>query len=214
MLAERLRAEGYGNGHDTIVLALPRGGVPVAFEVARTLGAPLDVLPVRKLGVPSQPELAMGAIAPGGAEFVDPKIVRSAQVSAAELAAVREAEEVELARRETLYRGKRGPCSIDGKTAIVVDDGIATGATMRAAVLALRARHPACVVIAVPVAPPGVAEDFAAVADALIVVAQPALFFSVGQFYEDFRQTTDEEVRALLERAYGGNDGSGSGGRA
>ncbi|MEJ8797171.1 phosphoribosyltransferase family protein [Trinickia caryophylli] len=211
MLADRLRQQGYGGGGNTVVLALARGGVPVACEVARALGAPIDVLPVRKLGVPSQPELAMGAIGPDGAQFVDDEIVRSAQVSPEEFAAVLAAERAELARREVLYRGNRGPVPIEGKTAIVVDDGIATGATMQAAARALRARHPARLIIAVPVSPPGAAKDFADVVDAFVVIAQPALFFSVGQFYEDFRQTTDDEVRALLERAHGSGDGDEAG---
>lgn len=198
MLATRLKAEA---GPGTVVLALPRGGVPVAFELAMALDAELDVLPVRKLGVPGQPELAMGAIAPGGALFVDHETIRAARVTQAQFDIVLALEQSELARREVLYGCGRAPPTLEGRTAIVVDDGIATGATMHAAVEALRERRPARVIVAVPVAPAGAEADFAEIVDEFVCVAQPALFFSVGQHYEDFGQTTDEEVRDLLDRA-------------
>jgi putative phosphoribosyl transferase len=198
MLAHRLKHQA---GPGTVVLALPRGGVPVGFELAVALGAELDVLPVRKLGVPGQPELAMGAIAPGGALYVDRDTMRAAHVTQAQFDAVLTAEQSELARREALYRGGATPVPVEGRTAIVVDDGIATGATMQAAVKALRERRPARVIVAVPVAPIGVEADFAEIADEFVCVAQPALFFSVGQHYNDFGQTTDEEVSDLLARA-------------
>lgn len=201
MLAEHLRNEAGVNG---VVLALPRGGVPVAFEVAMALHAELDVLPVRKIGVPDQKELAMGAIASGGALYVDHDTMRAAHVSQAQFDSVLAHERVELERRETLYRGHRPPASVEGRTVLLVDDGIATGATMRAAVLALRARRPARIVAAVPVAPEGIEADFADVVDAFVCPAQPALFFSVGQHYEDFGETTDDDVRDLLHRAWDG----------
>jgi putative phosphoribosyl transferase len=200
LLAERLREK---VGPETVVLALPRGGVPVAFEVANALAAELDVLPVRKVGVPGQPELAMGAIAPGGALYVDRDTMRAAQVTQAQFDAVLESEKAELARREALYRGAGGeaPSPIEGRTVIVVDDGIATGATMQAAVNALLARRPSRIIVAVPVAPSGMEAGFSGTADEFVCVAQPALFFSVGQHYNDFGQTSDEEVSDLLRRA-------------
>jgi putative phosphoribosyl transferase len=201
MLAERLKEYA---GPGTVVLALPRGGVPVGFELAVALGAELDIMPVRKLGVPSQPELAMGAIAPGGALFVDTQTMRAAHVGQAQFDAVLAQEQSELARREASYRGERAPSAIEGRTAILVDDGIATGATMQAAVKALRERRPGRIVVAVPVAPAGAETDFAGIVDEFVCVAQPALFFSVGQHYDNFGQTTDEEVRDLLDRARAG----------
>lgn len=198
ILAERLQHE---RGSDSVVLALPRGGVPVAYELAVALGAELDVLPVRKLGVPGQRELAMGAIAPGGALFVDKAVMRSAGISQAQFDEVLSDETDELARRESLYRGQHRAVSVEGKTVLVVDDGLATGATMQAAVRALRERRPARIVVAVPVAPLGAEADFADIVDEFVCVAQPALFFSVGQHYDDFAQTSDHEVRALLEHA-------------
>lgn len=199
MLAERLRDEADASA---LVLALPRGGVPVAFEVAIALGAELDVLPVRKIGVPGHKELAMGAIATGGALQVERDTLKAAQVSQAQFDAVLAQERAELGRREGLYRGNRPPARVEGRTVILVDDGIATGATMKAAVLAVRACRPARIVAALPVAPAGIEADFADTVDAFVCVAQPALFFSVGQHYEDFGETTDDEVRALLERAW------------
>ncbi|MEA3121527.1 MAG: putative phosphoribosyl transferase [Paraburkholderia sp.] len=197
MLAERMKGE---TGPETVVLALPRGGVPVAFELASALGATLDILPVRKLGVPGQPELAMGAIAPGGALFADRDTMRRANVTQAQFDAVLAEEQSELTRREASYRGERAASEIKRRTAILVDDGIATGSTMQAAVKALRERGPARIVVAVPVAPIGAEADFSEIVDEFVCIAQPALFFSVGQHYENFDQTTDEEVRDLLAR--------------
>lgn len=198
MLAERLRDKA---GPGSVVLALPRGGVPVAYEVAMALGAELDVLPVRKLGVPGQPELAMGAIAPAGALFVDHEIMRSAHVSQAQFKAILAEEQAELARREALYRGNRAPTDVQGKQVIVIDDGMATGATLRAALHALRRWNPARIVVALPVAPLGGETQLDDLADDFVCVAQPTLFFSVGQHYEEFEQTSDDEVRQLLARA-------------
>jgi len=198
MLAERLKDKA---GAGLLVLALPRGGVPVAYEVAIALGAELDVLTVRKLGVPGQRELAMGAIAPGGAQFVDREIMRSAQVSQAQFNAVLAEEQAELARRETLYRGDRAPADVKGKRIILIDDGMATGATLHAALQALRQREPARITIALPVAPVGSERQFDDVAEEFVCIAQPTLFFSVGQHYDLFEQTTDDEVRHLLASA-------------
>jgi predicted phosphoribosyltransferase len=187
-----------GERHDVIVLGLPRGGVPVAAEVARTLGAPLDVFVVRKLGLPGRPELAMGAIATGGVRVFNEDVVHSYAVSPAQLEAVAEREGAELARRERLYRDDRDPLDVTGRTVVVVDDGLATGATMRAAVAALRARGPRRIVVAVPVA---ARDSIAALhTDGVEVVCPliPARFFAVGQFYDDFAPTSDAEVRAAL----------------
>jgi putative phosphoribosyl transferase len=189
----------YQHRDDVRVLALPRGGVPVAFEVAKTLHAVLDILAVRKLGVPTQPELAMGAIASGGAFYLDERIVEYAGVSKRALDEVIARERLELERRETLYRGARPAANVNGCVAIVVDDGMATGATMKAAAMSLRDRCPVKIVAAVPVAPAEAAALMHAVVDEFVCVFKPQRFFGVGQFYEDFDQTGDEEVRALLE---------------
>jgi putative phosphoribosyl transferase len=191
---------GYANRDDVIVVGLPRGGVPVASEVARALGAKLDVLVVRKLGVPLQPELAMGAIASGDAFYLDERIVDYAGVSKLELDAVIERERAELARREAMYRGSRPPLDTAGKVVILVDDGMATGATMRAAAMSLRNANapPARVVAALPVAPLDATARFAGVVDEFVCALQPHHFMGVGQFYIDFDQTSDGEVRALL----------------
>jgi putative phosphoribosyl transferase len=202
ILAERLSRYA---GPDTLVLGLPRGGVPVAYEVAIALGAELDILPVRKIGVPSQPELAMGAVAPGGAVHVEHDTMREALVSQESFERVLAREQLELARRETLYRGTRPQPKVAGRTVILIDDGIATGATMRAAILALRTRHPAQLVVALPVAPHGTETRFATLVDAFVCVSHPLLFFSVGQDYEDFGETSDDEVRTLLQRAWNAN---------
>jgi putative phosphoribosyl transferase len=193
--------QGEARGPNTVVLALPRGGVPVGYEVARALGAELDVLLVRKLGVPGQRELAMGAIATGGALYVDRETMRIAHVSQEQFDAVHAEELLELARRETLYRGARAPAEVEGRTAILVDDGMATGSSMQAAVRALRERSPARIVIALPVAPLGSEADFSDLVDAFVCVAMPSLFFSVGQHYADFGETSDDEVRDLLVSA-------------
>jgi len=179
----------------TVVLGLPRGGVVVAAEVARRLGAPLDAFIVRKLGVPGQPELAMGAIAGGGVVVRNQSVIDGRRLSEDTVAAVVAAEREELTRREQAYRGDRPPLDAAGRLAIVVDDGLATGATARAALRAVRAQGPSRLVLAVPVAPPdAVAGD----ADELVALARPWPFGSVGRFYRDFAPTTDEEVRALL----------------
>ncbi|HXY93582.1 MAG TPA: phosphoribosyltransferase, partial [Acidimicrobiia bacterium] len=186
-----------------VVLALPRGGVPVAFEVARALRAPLDVIVVRKLGVPFQPELGMGAIGEDGVRVVDAEMVRLARVTTHELAVVESRERAELERRVRQYRGDRPMVPLVGRTAIVVDDGIATGGTARAAVQIARAHGASKVVLAVPVAPPSSVRELAAVADAVVAVETPSPFSAIGEWYEQFTQTTDDEVRALLAAAAG-----------
>jgi predicted phosphoribosyltransferase len=191
----------YAHHPDVIVLALPRGGVPVGYEIARELGVTLDVFVVRKLGVPGHEELAMGAIAGGGVSVVNDEVVAALGISeeAFEQATAREAEEV--SRRERLYRGDRPPPALEGRTVILVDDGLATGSTMRAAVAAVRRRNPARVVVAVPVAAESTCEQLRGEADEVVCVATPPWFSSVGQWYLEFSQTTDAEVRDLLERA-------------
>lgn len=186
---------------DAVVLALPRGGVPVGFEVARALGAPLDVFIVRKLGAPEQPELAMGAIASGGIRVINDSVVASLGITAKEIAAVAEREAVELARREKSYRDNRPPLDVRGRVTILVDDGLATGSTMRAAIAAVRQRRPGRLVVAVPVGGPDTCAELAGEADALICPLQPEALMSVGAWYEDFSQTTDEEVRECLATA-------------
>ncbi len=198
-LADRLQS--YAHRTDVVVLALPRGGVPVASEVARALGAPLDLLIVRKLAVPRQPELAMGAIASAGAMHVDSKVVASWGVSARQLDEIIAAESLELIRRHALYCGKRASVPVEGRTVIVVDDGLATGASMRVALKALRSAKPAWIVVAVPVAPPEAQELIGTAADEFVGVLSPHDFSSVGQYYRDFAQTTDDQVRDLLARA-------------
>jgi len=194
-LAERLQ---HFRGEPVVVLGLPRGGVPVAFEVARALRAPLDVIVVRKLGVPYQPELAMGAIGEDGIRVLNTDVIDSTQVSERELAAVEARERVELERRARRFRSERPRQPLAGRTAIIVDDGIATGSTARAACQVARAHGATRVVLAVPVAPPGWTSRFAADADELIALETPEQFFGVGQFYEDFSQTTDDEVVSYL----------------
>jgi putative phosphoribosyl transferase len=181
-----------------LVLGLPRGGVVVAAVVARRLGAPLDAYVVRKLGLPSQPELAMGAIASGGATVLNEDVLTRAGIPAEVVDAVIAAEHAELVRRERAYRGDRPPVATTGRQVIVVDDGIATGATARAALRAIRATAPAALVLAVPLAPPDPVATLAPDADALLALAQPTPFASVGRWYADFTPTTDAEVRALL----------------
>nr|WP_208102179.1 phosphoribosyltransferase family protein [Burkholderia sp. D-99] len=198
-MADALRD--YAGRSNVVVLALPRGGVPVAYPVACALRAPLDVLVVRKLGVPSDPELAMGAIATGGAIHLQRSVLRSMNVSGAQLADVIARETVELHRREALYRGAAPPLPVEGRIAIVVDDGVATGASMRVALQALRERRPARIVAAAPVAPAGARHAFDDLADAFVTVSQPLPFFGISQFYARFEQTSDDEVRALLDAA-------------
>ena len=190
----------YAGRADTLVLALPRGGVPVAFEVARMLDAPLDVFVVRKLGVPGHEEFAMGAIATGGAILVDDAIVRQLRVTGAELDTVVRREMRELERRERQFRGNRPPPDIAGRTVIVVDDGLATGSSMRVAVAALRQEHPGRIVVAVPIAPPETCAALRRDADDVVCAVTPEPFYAVGLWYEDFTQTTDDEVHDLLER--------------
>jgi predicted phosphoribosyltransferase len=198
LLAERLRR--HSGRDDVVVLALPRGGVPVAYEVAKVLGAPLGVFVVRKIGVPGQRELAMGAIASGGIVVLDDRLVRALRIAREELERVIAAEVRELERRETAYDGRR-QLDLAGKTVILVDDGLATGSTMRAAALAVRERDPAKIVVAVPVASEQTCERFRDVVDEVVCELTPAHFLAVGLWYEDFSQTTDEEVRELLDRA-------------
>lgn len=196
VLAEELAS--YRGMDDLVVLGLARGGVPVGWEVASHLGAPLDVFLVRKLGVPQWQELAMGAIAIGGGVVVNDSLIRNLGISDEQLAAAIERETEELQRREQAYRGGRPPIDIAGKTAILVDDGIATGASMRAAVRAVRAAEPAQVVVAVPVGPPSACRELAEEADDVVCATMPPGFEAVGQVFEDFHQVTDDEVRELL----------------
>jgi putative phosphoribosyl transferase len=191
--------DAYANRRDVIVLALPRGGVPVAAEVARHLDAPLDVFLVRKLGVPGQPELAMGAIAEGGAEVLNRQVVDELGIPPALVPPVIARERIELDRRARAFRGDRQTPSVRGRIVILVDDGLATGSTMEAAIAALRRLEPAEIVVAVPVGAAQTCERLSRLADALITVARPVPFDAVGQWYDDFSQTTDEEVRRLLD---------------
>jgi putative phosphoribosyl transferase len=185
---------------DVIVLALPRGGVPVAFEVARALGAPLDVYLVRKLGVPGREELAMGAIASGGVRVLN-DVAEALGITEEEVAEVVAREQKELERRERLYREGRPVPAVRGRTVILVDDGLATGSSMRAAVTALRRRSPRRVVVAVPVGAPETCAELQEETDETVCASMPEPFRGVGAWYEDFSQTTDEEVRELLARA-------------
>jgi len=198
-LASKLKK--YANRPDVLVLALPRGGVPVAYEVSRALHVRLDIFLVRKLGVPGHEELAMGAIASGGVRVLNEQVVRGLEVSGEVIAAVSAAEELELARREQLYRGDRPPPDVRDQTIILIDDGLATGSTMRAAVAALRQREPARIVVAVPVGAAETCAEFHDEADEAICARTPEPFYAVGAWYADFSQTTDEEVRKLLEQA-------------
>jgi len=191
----------YAGRPGVVVLALPRGGVPVASEVAKALKAPLDVFIVRKLGVPGHEELAMGAIATGGVRVVNDDVVRHLGVPDAVIDAVAAAEAKELERRERAYRGGRAAPDVHGRTVILVDDGLATGSTMRAAVEAVRLHKPSRVVVAVPVAAAETCREFRARADEIVCAKTPEPFSAVGQWYVDFSQTTDDEVRALLEDA-------------
>jgi erythromycin esterase-like protein/predicted phosphoribosyltransferase len=197
LLATKLTA--YANRPDVVVLALPRGGVPVAYEVARALDAPLDVFVVRKLGVPGHEELAMGALATGGVRVLN-EVVQHLGIPSTLIEAVTNHELTELERRERLYRGNRPPLDVRNRTVILVDDGLATGSTMRAAVRALRQQQPASIVVAVPVAAPESCEELRTLADDVICAVTPEAFHAVGLWYQDFSQTTDEEVRALLAK--------------
>ena len=199
----------YAGRSDVLVLALPRGGVPVAFEVARALRAPLDVFLVRKLGVPGQEELAMGAIASGGVRVVNEAVVQHLNIAPEMIDAVTAREQGELERRERAYRDDRPAPDVRGRTVILVDDGLATGSTMRAAALALRQQGPARVVVAVPVASREACAEFRGEVNDIVCAATPEPFMGVGRWYEDFSQTTDEEVRSLLARPHGGMSAAG-----
>jgi putative phosphoribosyl transferase len=201
LLAERLTA--YADRNDVVVLALPRGGVPVAFEIAQKLHAPLDVFIVRKLGVPWQEELAMGAIASGGVRVLNDDVVKASRISDEQIASVQAKEQKELERREQAYRAGRPAPDVRGRTVILVDNGIATGTTIRAGLAALRKLQPARIVVAVAVAPQSTYEELKAEADEVICLLTPEVFFAISMWYERFAQTTDEEVRDLLARASG-----------
>ncbi|SRX93034.1 hypothetical protein MSP7336_01264 [Mycobacterium shimoidei] len=197
-LTERLKPL---RGQDIVVLGLPRGGVPVAFEVATTLRAPLDVLLVRKLGVPFHPELAFGAIGEDGARVINDAVVRDAGLSEEEMSAVEADQRAELQRRAERFRSGRAPIPLAGRTALIVDDGIATGATAKAACQVARARGASRVVLAVPIAGADIAERFTGYADEIVCLQTPQFFFAVGQGYRNFTQTSDDEVVELLDRA-------------
>jgi putative phosphoribosyl transferase len=199
LLAQRLRH--YAGRDDVVVLALPRGGVPVAYEVAPELDAPLAVFIVRKVGVPGHEELALGAIATGGVLVLNERLVQALGLDHERLSRAIADEVRELERRQEAYDGERGPPDLDGKTVIIVDDGLATGSTMRAAALAVRQLNPAGVVIAVPVAAEETCDDLRDLVDEVVCEVTPRPFQAVGLWYEDFSQTSDEEVRELLERA-------------
>lgn len=192
----------YGGRRDVVVLALPRGGVPVGFEIARALDADLDLMLVRKLGAPGQPELAMGAIATGGARVLNRDIVTSLDLDDAAIEAVARGEQRELERRERTYRGERPGPQVTGRCVILVDDGLATGATMRAAVAAVRTQSPGRIVVAVPVAPPDAIARLRSEADEVICPETPELFYAISQWYRAFPQVTDDEVQSLLARAW------------
>jgi putative phosphoribosyl transferase len=197
-LGERLDLE----GQDAVVLALPRGGVPVGYEISRALGAPLAVFVVRKLGVPGHRELAMGAIASGGVKILNDEVVRHLAIPAAAIDRVAEEEMRELTRRERLYNGPHPLPALAGRTAILVDDGLATGSTMRAAVRAARMLQPARVIVAVPVAASDTCEKLQAEADDVVCLQTPEPFMAVGLWYRNFDQTSDAEVQQLLEAAH------------
>jgi putative phosphoribosyl transferase len=193
LLGERLAK--YADRDDVLILALPRGGVPIAREIAKRLRAPMDIFVVRKLGVPGFEELAMGAIAAGGAEYIDENVVESLQISREAIDSVVLAERAEMARRERAYRGARGAIDVRGQVVILVDDGIATGSTVRVAIAALRGLGPARVIVATGVAPASTAKMLAAEADEFVALLTPVDFRAVGQFYENFPQLSDEDVR-------------------
>lgn len=198
-LAWKLRQ--YVGRRDLLVLGLPRGGVPVAYEVAKALGAPLDVFVVRKLGVPGHEEVAFGAIASGGMRVLDPAVIAHVRISEAVIERVTQVERAELERREQMYRPDRQFTDVKGRTVILVDDGIATGASMFAAVHALRQERPARIIVAAPVGSADGVRALSAIADACVCVVMPAIFHAVGLWYVDFAQTTNDEVRELLRDA-------------
>ena len=191
----------YAGDPTVVVLGLPRGGVPVAYQVARRLDAPLDIFVVRKLGVPGHRELAMGAIATGGVRVLNPEVVTALRINEPVIAAVATQEQIELERQERVYRGNVPFPGLAGRIVIVVDDGLATGSTMRAAVRALRQMQPAWIVVAAPVAAAETCRSLATEADEVVCVSTPELFHAVSMWYQEFSQTTDEEVRTLLEES-------------
>ena len=200
LLAKKLA--GYANDPNVVVLGLPRGGIPVAWEIARALGAPLDAFEVRKLGVPGHEELAMGAIGSGGALYLNTEAIDALGISPEQIDRVVALEKRELERREKLYRDSRPRPNLTGKTAILVDDGIATGSSMQAAIASLRRHHPARIVVAIPVAPAESLDEFRAEVDEVVCWTTPEPFYAVGAAYADFAQVSDDEVRALLEQAF------------
>jgi predicted phosphoribosyltransferase len=199
LLAARLDA--YANRPDVLVLALPRGGVPVAYEVARALRVPLDIFLVRKLGVPGYEELAMGAIATGGVRVLNDQLVRALHISGQMIESVAAKEQKELVQREQIYRGDRPTPELHGRTVILVDDGLATGATLYAAIKALRQQQASRIIVAVPIASPESCEEMRKEVDDIICAITPEPFHAVGLWYEDFSQTTDEEVKDILARS-------------
>lgn len=198
-LARRLQK--FAGRPDVVVPALPRGGVPAAYEVARALHVPLDVFLVRKIGAPGHEELAVGALASGGVRVLDHELIRRLGITEAAIERTAALEQTELERRERRYRGDRPLPALEGRTVILVDDGLATGASMRAAIRAVRQQHPSRVVAAAPVGARATCEALARDADEVICASMPEPFYAVGQWYEDFGQTTDDEVEALLRAA-------------
>jgi putative phosphoribosyl transferase len=198
-LAKQL--DGHAGRHDVVVLALPRGGVPVGYHVAEALGAPLDIFVVRKLGTPGHRELAMGAIASGGVRVLNDDVVRWLNIRPEQIESVAREEEQELIRREAAYKAGRPPVSLKDRVVILVDDGLATGSTMKAAVQAVKQHGPSRVIVAVPVGAPETCRDLREYADEVVCVSMPERFSAVGQWYERFDQTSDDEVRVLLTRA-------------
>jgi putative phosphoribosyl transferase len=198
-LAARLTR--YADSEDVLVLALPRGGVPVAYEVAKALKAPLDIFLVRKLGVPGYEELAMGAIASGGVRVINEDVVRHLNIPGEVIDAVAAEEQQELERRERAYRDNYPPPNVKGRVAILIDDGLATGSTMRAAAASLRMQKPRRIVVAVPVSSPEICDEFRSEVDEIVCAVTPQHFQGVGRWYKDFSQTSDGEVRELLKRA-------------
>ena len=190
----------YGNRSDVLIMALPRGGVPVGYEVARVLNVPLEVMIVRKLGVPGHDELAMGAIASGGVRVLNRSVIESLRIPPDSIEVVEKRETLELMRREAMYRGNRQPIAVEGKTIILVDDGVATGSTMRVAITALREQRAGKIIVATPVAPPTVRWEMEALVEGFVSVLLPGDFLGVGQWYDDFTQTDDDTVYELLSK--------------